>query len=48
MLDGLRSTVEVFGWGPGCAGHRWLKWEGDHLSFEEGRWMRVHDEVDMA
>lgn len=48
MIDGLKSTVEVFGWGAGCAGHRWLAWEGDDLSFEDGRWQRVRDDVEIA
>jgi hypothetical protein len=41
MADGLSSTVEVFAWGSGCAGHRWLSWEGDPLSYEDGQWRRV-------
>jgi hypothetical protein len=41
MVDGLQATVEVFGWGDGCVGHRWLEWEGADLAFEDGRWQRV-------
>lgn len=42
MMDGLKSRVEVFGWGVGLAGHRWLSWEGGDLCFEGGRWIRVN------
>lgn len=37
MCDGLAATVEVFSWGHGCAGHRWLAWEGAPLFAE---WLR--------
>lgn len=41
MFDGLKSTVEVFLWGAGAAGHRWLAWDGGDASLEAGRWVRV-------
>jgi len=48
MVDGLPATVEVFAWGAGCSGHRWLKWEGDALFFEDGRWQRDADQAKAA
>jgi hypothetical protein len=43
MVDGSSATVEVFGWGVGGFGHRWLKWEGPALFFENGKWQRDYE-----
>lgn len=40
MLDGLTATVEVFGFGYECFGHRWRDWQGTNLYFQGGRWRR--------
>lgn len=40
MLDGLTATVEVFGFGYGCFGHRWKDWQGPDLYFQGGEWRR--------
>jgi hypothetical protein len=45
MFDGLDATVEVFAWGQGAAGHRWLAWDGGDTSFEDGLWVRVPAEA---
>ena len=40
MVDGGMASVEVFGWGGGCLGHRYTAWEGAPLFFEGGQWRR--------
>lgn len=40
MIDGLTATIEVFGFGYGCFGHRWRDWQGPNLYFQNGEWRR--------
>lgn len=40
MVDGLSATIEVFGWGAGCSGHRWLEWDDPAIFWDGKDWQR--------
>lgn len=41
MFDGLRAEIEVWQWNPQAWAHRWTRFEGSDISWEDGRWTRV-------
>lgn len=41
MVDGLPASVEAWQWRPDGWAHRWLRFDGGDLFWENGRWQRA-------